>query len=308
MSTDAVQPDAVQPGADSGDSAAAGGPTEVGGWRGELAGVFGYLARRLTGERRLDDLGYDADFTEHVWLPALRVLFDNWFRIEVLGVENIPDGGVLLVANHSGTIPVDALMTTVAVHDRHPAHRMPRMLGADLLFDTPLLAPLARRIGATPASPADAEQLLGAGECVGVFPEGFKGVGKMFAQRYRLQRFGRGGFVSAAINNRVPIVPCSIVGAEEIYPMIGDIPALARALGLPYFPVTPTFPWLGPLGAIPLPSKWIIEFGVPLPTGELPVGAAQDAAVVAAVADRVRDTIADTLARLLVRRGHPFFD
>lgn len=90
--------------------------------------------------------------------------------------------------------------------------------------------------------------------------------------------------------------------------MIGDLTPLARALGLPYFPITPTFPWLGPLGAIPLPSKWIIEFGEPLPTGELPAGAAQDRVVVSAVADRVRDTIAQTLERLLIRRGHPFFD
>jgi len=270
--------------------------------------VFGYLSRRLIGQRRIDELGYDADFTENIWLPALRLLFDNWFRIEVLGIENIPDGGVLLVANHSGTIPVDALMTTVAVHDHHPAHRMIRMLGADLLFDTPVLAPLARMTGTTLASPADAEQLLGAGECVAVFPEGFKGVGKLFAQRYQLQRFGRGGFVSAAISNQVPIVPCSIVGAEEIYPMIGDLTPLARAFGLPYFPLTPTFPWLGPLGAIPLPSRWIIEFGEPLATGDLPPGAAQDRAVVTRVAETVRDTIQQTLERLLVRRGHPFFD
>ena len=285
-----------------------GDRVDAAGWRAELAGVLSYLGRRLNGLQQVDSLGYDADFTEHVWLPALRVLFEKWFRVDVLGIDNIPDGGVLLVANHSGTIPVDALMATVAVHDRHPDHRMLRMLGADLLFDTPVLAPLARMTGTAVACPADAEQLLGAGECVAVFPEGFKGVGKPFAQRYQLQRFGRGGFVSAAITSRVPIVPCSIVGAEEIYPMIGDFTPLARALRLPYFPITPTFPWLGPLGAVPLPSKWIIEFGTPLPTDDLPAGAAQDPVVVTQVADRVRDVIQATLDELLVRRGHPFFD
>ena len=114
----------------------------------------------------------------------------------------------------------------------------------------------------------DAERLLASGQLVAVFPEGFKGVGKPYSQRYKLQRFGRGGFVTAAVKTGMPIIPVSIVGAEEIYPLIGNIKPLARALGFPYFPVTPTFPLLGPLGAIPLPSKWIIEFGEPIPTDE----------------------------------------
>ena len=105
-----------------------------------------------------------------------------------------------------------------------------------------------------------------------VWPEGFKGIGKPFADRYKLQRFGRGGFVSAALRTGKPIIPCSIVGAEETYPKIGDIPPLARLLNLPYFPVTPTFPLLGPLGAVPLPSKWLIEFGEPVATAELGPG------------------------------------
>ena len=277
------------------------------GWQQQLAGSLAFLRRRITGEYEIDDFGYDADFTEHVWLPPLRLLFEKWFRVEVLGVQNIPDGGVLLVANHSGTIPVDALMTTVAVHDHHPDHRMVRMLGADLVFDTPVIGPIARTTGNTLACNEDAERLLTSGECVSVFPEGFKGIGKNFSQRYKLQRFGRGGFVSAAIRSRVPIVPCAIVGAEEIYPLLGDIKPLARALGLPYFPITPTFPLLGPLGAIPLPSRWIIEFGEPIPTDDLPEGAAEDPMVVFNLADRVRETIQLALHRLLIRRGNPFF-
>ena len=116
------------------------------------------------------------------------------------------------------------------------------------------------------ASNVDAERLLSAGELVGVWPEGFKGIGKPYSERYKLQRFGRGGFVSAALRTRTPIVPCAIVGSEEIYPMLATCRPLARILGLPYLPITPTFPLLGPLGLVPLPSKWFIEFGEPVPT------------------------------------------
>lgn len=277
------------------------------GLRRNVAGSLAFLRRRLTGDYQIDDFGYDPDFNEHVILPGLRLLYEKWFRVEALSVENVPDtGGALLVSNHSGTIAIDALMAAVAMHDHHPAHRPLRLLGADLVFDTPVLGPLARRAGSTLACTADAEGLLNAGEVVSVFPEGFKGVGKPFSQRYRLQRFGRGGFVSAAVRTGAPIIPCSIVGAEEIYPMIADLKPLARALGLPYFPVTPTFPLLGPLGAIPLPSKWLIEFGEPIPTDHLPAGSAEDPMVVFNLADRVRETIQQSLYRLLLRRGHPF--
>ncbi|CAM5672008.1 hypothetical protein SHIRM173S_01031 [Streptomyces hirsutus] len=122
------------------------------------------------------------------------------------------------------------------------------------------------RAGHTLACAEDAARLLEQGELVGVMPEGFKGLGKPFADRYKLQRFGRGGFVSTALRARTPIIPCSIVGAEEIYPMIGNARTVARLLGFPYFPLTPTFPWLGPLGAIPLPTKWTIQFGEPIHT------------------------------------------
>jgi 1-acyl-sn-glycerol-3-phosphate acyltransferase len=276
-------------------------------WKRQLAELLAFTRRRLTGDYAVDDFGYDRDFTETLLLPPARLLFDKWFRVQTIGMANLPvDGGALLVANHSGTIAVDAVMTAVAVHDQHPRHRALRMLGADLVFDTPVLGPLARKAGNTLACNPDAERLLTSGELVAVFPEGFKGVGKPFSQRYKLQRFGRGGFVSAALRTGVPIVPVSIVGAEEIYPMLANIKPLARALGLPYFPVTPTFPLLGPLGAVPLPSKWLIEFGEPIPTDGYGDGAAEDPMVVFNLTDRVRETIQQTLYRLLLRRGHPF--
>ncbi len=282
-------------------------PAPEDGWRSTVAGGLAFLRRRLTGEYDVDDFGYDEDFTRSVVLPPLRVLFDKWFRVEMVGLENVPaSDGALLVANHSGTIAVDALMLAAGIADHHPAGRALRMLGANLVFDTPVLGPLARKTGNTLACHADAERLLTGGELVAVFPEGFKGVGKPFSQRYRLQRFGRGGFVSAAIRTGTPIIPVSIVGAEESYPMLADIKPLARALGVPYFPVTPTFPLLGPLGAIPLPSKWFIEFGEPIPTDGYDVTAADDPAVIFELTDHVRETIQQTLYKLLLKRGHPF--
>jgi 1-acyl-sn-glycerol-3-phosphate acyltransferase len=167
------------------------------------------------------------------------------------------------------------------------------------VFRTPVLGSLARKTGQTLACTADAERLLSAGELVGVWPEGFKGVGKPFKDRYKLQRFGRGGFVSAALRTGVPIIPVSVVGAEEIYPKIGDLKPLARLLGLPYFPVTPTFPLLGPLGAIPLPSKWYIEFGEPIRTDEHDPADADDPMVVFNLSDQVRETIQQSLYRRL---------
>jgi 1-acyl-sn-glycerol-3-phosphate acyltransferase len=176
------------------------------------------------------------------------------------------------------------------------------LLGADLVFNTPVLGELARKTGSTLACNPDAERLLGAGELVGVWPEGFKGIGKPFSERYKLQRFGRGGFVSAALRTGAPIVPTAIVGSEEIYPMLGNARTLARVLGLPYFPLTPTFPWLGPLGLIPLPSKWYIEFGEPIETAHYGPESADDAVLVFELTDRVREQIQTSLYRLLMQR------
>ncbi|GGV02647.1 hypothetical protein GCM10010495_12240 [Kitasatospora herbaricolor] len=256
----------------------------------------------------MDEFGFDRELTEAVFLSLLRPLADKYFRVEVRGIENIPaEGGVLIVANHSGTIPLDALMTQVAIHDHHPQRRHLRMLAADLVFVLPGVNEVARKAGHTLACNEDAQALLERGEVVGVWPEGFKGIGKPFADRYKLQRFGRGGFVASALRAQVPIVPCSIVGAEETYPMIGNAKTLARLLGLPYVPITPTFPWLGPLGAIPLPTKWTIQFGEPIATDSHPPEAADDPMLVFDLTDEVRETIQHTLYKLLVQRRSVFF-
>ncbi|MBT0767739.1 acyltransferase family protein [Kineosporia sp. J2-2] len=271
-----------------------------------LLEVIEFFRSRLAGDYAMDEFGFDPEFADAVPMNLLRPLYRHWFRVEVRGAENIPaEGGALIVANHSGAVPMDALMTAVAVRDERERHL--RILGGDLVFQTPVLAGLARRSGATLAATPDAERLLSTGELVGVWPEGYKGIGKPFSERYKLQRFGRGGFVSAALRTGVPIVPCSIVGAEEIYPIIANVPSLARLLGLPYLPVTPFFPLLGPLGAVPLPSKWLIEFGTPVPTHDLGTQAAEDPILVFDLTDRIRQTIQQTLYSLLVQRRSVFF-
>ncbi|GAB3306229.1 hypothetical protein EK0264_05560 [Epidermidibacterium keratini] len=271
-----------------------------------LAKLVAFARRRITGDYEVDEFGFDRDLTESLLYPALRPL-GKYFRIETRGIENLPtDGSALLVANHSGTIPVDGLMLSLVVHDQTPNHRFLRLLGADLVFSTPLLGQFSRKAGHTLATGPDADRLLDAGELVGVFPEGFKGVGKGWAERYRLQRFGRGGFVSTAITSRAPIIPVSIIGAEEIYPMIGDLKPLARALGFPYFPITPFFPLLGALGVVPLPSKWIIKFGEPIPTDHLDKDAADDPMTVFELADQVREQIQQSLYELLLQRRGVF--
>lgn len=273
--------------------------------RDRLDAVLALLRRRVTGAYDVDEFGFDLDFTERVFLPTLRLLYRHWFRAELTGHEHLPTTGpALVVANHSGTVGLDALMLAVGIRDSPPGRHL-RLLGADFVFRAPVVSELARRSGGTLACHPDAERLLRGGELVGVFPEGVKGVGKHFRDRYRLQRFGRGGFVSAALRTGAPIVPVSIVGAEEIYPRIGDIPPLARLLRLPYFPVTPTFPWLGPLGMVPLPSKWLIEVAEPVDTRAW-AGQADDPLVVFDLADQVRETIQQGLHRLLRRRPDPF--
>ncbi|MCE5292877.1 MAG: acyltransferase family protein [Nocardiaceae bacterium] len=271
-----------------------------------VTGAASFLRKRLTGDYLVDDFGFDPQFLESVFLPVLRPVFDRWFRVDVSGTEHLPaHGAALIVANHSGVLPLDALMASVAVHD-HSNGRPLRMLAADLVFDLPFVGSIARKAGHTLACTHDADRLLRDGELVGVFPEGFKGIGKPYSDRYKLQRFGRGGFVSAAIKSGAPIIPCSIVGAEETYPKIADLPLLARLLGLPYFPVTPLFPVLGPLGMIPLPTKWHIEFGEPIYTNSYDPSDAEDPVATFELTDTVRERIQLSLYRQLAKRRSVF--
>jgi 1-acyl-sn-glycerol-3-phosphate acyltransferase len=271
-------------------------------------GLEDFIMRRLSGDYPIDDFGYDEELTKEILMPLVRPLYERYFRVRALGIDRIPsEGAALLVANHSGTIPLDAVMMQFAVGSEHPEKRLVRAVGADLVWRLPVIGPMARKTGNVVACDEDAFELLRRGELVGVFPEGYKGVGKGWRERYKLQRFGRGGFIETALRTGTPIIPVAIVGAEEAYPMVANAKTLAKALGFPYFPITLQFPLLGPLGLLPLPSRWIIEFGEPIPMDGYDKDAADDAMLVFDLSDRIRDTIQQMLYKNLGTRGGVFF-
>jgi 1-acyl-sn-glycerol-3-phosphate acyltransferase len=272
-----------------------------------LRGALEAIVHRLQGEYHEDEWGFDEQFAEAVF-PLFELLYDVWWRVQVEGVRNVPSHGrALLVANHAGSLfPFDATMVTLAIMKEHPLPRWPRFMVLDWAFVLPFLSSFMRRCGGVPASPHNATRLLEQDEMVSVFPEGVKGTGKPFSERYRLQRFGRGGFVEVALRTGAPIVPVAVVGSEEIYPKLADSPTLARAIGAPFVPITPTFPWLGPLGLIPLPSRWRIEFCEPIDVSGHSPEAADDRRLVFDLSEQVRETIQDKLYENLVKRGSTF--
>src|SRR5438105_14437623 len=223
------------------------------------------LARRGA-DYAVDDFGFDAEWTES-FLPLFKILYRDYWRIETAGIEHVPAAGrALLVANHAGVLPWDGTMMKTAVFAEHPNPRHVRAVLASLFMGMPVLSWFLRRTGQTVGHPDDTRRLLDRDQLVLVFPEGVRGTGKLYQDRYKLRRFGRGGFVSTAIRSGAPIVPISVVGSEEIYPMLADLSPVAKLAGFPYFPVTPTWPWLGLLGMVPLPTKWRIHFHEPIPT------------------------------------------
>ncbi len=261
------------------------------------------LARRGA-NYAVDDFGFDAQWTES-FITVFKSLYRDYWRVETVGVEHVPPTGrALLVANHAGVLPWDGTMIKTAVYTEHSHPRHVRALVASQFMGMPVMSWFLRRTGQAVGHPDDTRRLLERDELVLVFPEGTRGTGKSFRDRYRLRRFGRGGFVATAIRARAPIIPVSVVGSEEIYPMVGDLRPVARLLGLPYFPVTPFWPWLGPLGMIPLPSKWRIQFHAPIDVSDLSFKDADDQHQVMALADEVRDTIQRGIYdNLKLRRG-----
>jgi 1-acyl-sn-glycerol-3-phosphate acyltransferase len=238
------------------------------------------------------------------------LLYDRWFRVLVWGAHHVPEAGpALVVANHAGVLLWDGLMLKTAVArelaDRAKGRQL-RWLVEDTLFHAPFIGAIANRLGAIRACPENGERLLGEGKLVAVFPEGEKGIAKPFARRYELQRFGRGGYVKLALRMKAPIVPTAIVGAEEAHPMLFSTTRVAKLFGLSYLPVTATFPWLGPLGLMPLPSRWVILFGEPIDLSHEPAGAENDEVLVSRLNDEVRGAVADLLRKALSLRPQPY--
>jgi 1-acyl-sn-glycerol-3-phosphate acyltransferase len=237
----------------------------------------------------IDEFGMDPEALRAL-RPVLDLLFDRYWRVAVAGHEELPERGpFLLVANAAGILPYDALMIAHAV-ERARGER-PRFAVADWLITLPFVQPRLARLGGVRACPENVERLLATGRSVAVFPEGVKGAAKPYRDRYQLARFGRGGVIRLALERGVPLVPVGVVGAEEAHPILFKATAPARALGLPFLPLTPTFPWLGPLGALPLPAQWVIRFGEPISYADLPPDAARDALLLSRLTEELRARI-----------------
>src|SRR5262245_29322781 len=244
------------------------------------------------GGEQLDVYGRDARLSEAV-APLVDFLYSRWFRVEVEGAASVPTGGALLVANHAGALPLDGPILHEALRRERPDLPEARWLAEDQVFYAPLLGTLFNRLGAVRASPDSATRLLAERRPVLIFPEGIQGIGKPFRDRYRLQRFGRGGFVKLALRTGKPILPVAIMGAEETLPLLGKLPG--GVLGIPYLPVA---------GPLRLPAQWPIRIGEAL---QVPAGAKEtDLSVVESMVEATRNTIEHMLRALLGARGGVF--
>lgn len=271
-------------------------------------GIASAFAQRASGEYEEDDFGFDLHFTEQLF-PAFKLLYDYYWRVDAIGVDNVPnEGRALLVSNHAGGgIPFDGGMIKVAIRGELEAQRHARIMVLDWMMSLPWIADFAKKTGQVLACTPNALELLKRDEIVGVFPEGVKGMMKPFSQRYELERFGRGGFVRIALRTQSPIIPVAVVGSEEIYPKIANVPFVHKLIGAPFVPMTPLFPLFGLAGLIPLPSKWIIEFCDPIDVSQYPPEAADDRSFVLELSEQIRSTIQQRLRANLLKRRTPFW-
>jgi 1-acyl-sn-glycerol-3-phosphate acyltransferase len=266
-----------------------------------------FVKRRFTGEFETDEWGLDWEFVEII-RPFFEFMYYRYWRVETSGFENIPDyGRALLVCNHSGQLPWDGAMVTTAIYSEHSSQRLSRNLYATWFPTLPFISTILERGGQVLATVENGTRLLEQDELVAVFPEGYKGVSKLFKNRYRLARFGRGGFVKMALNTQAPMIPVSVVGAEETYVSIYKSNSIAKLIGFPFFPISLRFPWLGLLGFIPFPTKWYIDFGKPIPTDEYGPDAAQNLVLVSQLSDQVRNIVQEMINTRLAQRRSVFF-
>ena len=259
-------------------------------------------------ERRLTDWGRSERIEGAFDATLVEFVYRYWFRAEVEGVENVPaTGGAMLVSNHSGALPPDAAMIGKAIREEHPHPRPLNITVDDFFKGYPGFSTLLPKIGCVAAHPANVHRLLYDEEqLVLVFPEGRKATEKLYKDRYRLRRFGRGGFVEAAMRSRAPIVPVCVMGAEEAAPVFAQLGLFKRLTGLPYFPITPTFPHFGLLGMLGfLPAKFKLRFLAPIEfgAGDSP----DDRALVQTVAHEVRARIQENLWDMLAARKSVWF-
>ncbi|HEX2231938.1 MAG TPA: lysophospholipid acyltransferase family protein [Thermoleophilaceae bacterium] len=259
--------------------------------------------------REVDDWGRSQRVFDLVE-PLLDLYYRYWFRVDVAGIEHVPDeGGALLVSNHSGALPPDAPMIMQAIRHEHPRSRPLYMLGEHWFKGYPGVGLLANKIGLVSAHPENAQRLLGDEQRLAlVFPEGQKASRKLYWQRYKLRRFGRGGFVRTAMRAGVPIVPVAVVGAEEAMPIFAHVPLLQRLTGLIYFPINHAFPHFGlAAGAMYLPAKFKIRFLEPLHLSGYGPDDADDVSLVQTLAEDVRGRIQAELDSLLRSRKSVWF-
>ncbi len=265
------------------------------------------IQRRLTGEYETDEWGFDREYMEAV-RPFFEFLYKTYWRVTLTGVENVPEEGrALLVANHSGQLPFDGSMLGMGLLLEHPAQRLVRTLYATWFPTLPFISDLFVKLGQALATEDNGARLLEQDQLVAVFPEGYKGVGKLYKDRYKLARFGRGGFVKMALRSQAPIIPVAIVGAEETYISLAKSDFMAKVTGMPYFPISPTFPWLGLFGFVPLPTKWYIDIGEPIPTDQYPPRSEQNLMLVQQLTEQVRNIVQNMIRQRLSQRRSIFF-
>jgi 1-acyl-sn-glycerol-3-phosphate acyltransferase len=261
-------------------------------------------------ERRIDDWGRSERIEGVFDRTVVEFFYRYWFRAEVEGIENVPDaGGALLVSNHSGALPPDAVVIAKAIREEHPTPRELNITVEHFFKGYPFFSMLIPKIGCVAAHPANVHRLLyDEQKLVLVFPEGRKGTEKVFHERYRLRRFGRGGFVTAAMRAKAKLVPVCVVGAEEAAPIFAQVNFMKRLTGLLYFPITPTFPWLGPLGMLGyLPAKFRVRFLEPIDTAELGADPDSDKALVQTISQEVRARIQENLHEMVGARKSVWF-
>jgi 1-acyl-sn-glycerol-3-phosphate acyltransferase len=262
-------------------------PAPTGDLRGHLPG--------LEPDRQVSDWGRSERIEGLVDRTVYDFLYHYWFRVDVEGVENVPEqGGALLVCNHAGALPPDGLMVAKAIREEHPRPR-PVQLALERSFrNVPGAGMLLAKVGGVPAHPANIQRLLfDEQQLVLTFPEGRTGPRKPLSERYRVRRFGAAAFVAAAMRARVPIVPIAVLGAEEAQPVLARLGPFGRLARLPYLPLTP---------AVPLPAKFRIRFLEPVPTDDLGASPWEDERLVRTLGEDIRALIQENLLELVARR------